>query len=492
MSYRNLHVALLVLLIVLDLCMLNVSGVTAFWLRCRTAMFETGTLQGILKAPSVQVPLRPYELLLFLWNICAFAGLGYHGSYRITKSLSILDEFLIVLKGITWATVCLIVILFIYRGYQEITYFGFEFSRIVVILSWGTSVVLLTLSRLLIGLVQVAFIRRGIGIKKAIVVGAGPEGIRIVNRLQSYAWLAYRPVGFLDDDSTLHGTEIAGLRVLGGTNLVSEVAEKEGADEVIVALPPHSRERVEDIVGRCHRLGLRFKIMPDLFEILSGHVKVGAINGVPVLDVDDVYLGKWDRFLKRGMDLTGALFLLFVLSPVWVVIAALIKLSSRGPVLFLQVRVGEHGKQFCCYKLRTMQVGDDSEDRKRRYADLIKGSAPAGKIVSENRITRIGKFLRKSSLDELPQLLNVMKGEMSLVGPRPPIPYEVEFYDTWHMERFKVKPGITGLPQVSGRADLPFEEIVRLDLFYLRNWSLWLDVKILLKTIPTVLSGRGA
>ncbi len=491
-SYKNLHVALLVLLIILDLFMLSASGMAAFWLRCRTAMFETGTLRGILKAPSVQVPWRPYELFLVLWNICAFAGLGYHGSYRITKSLSMLDEFWIVLKGITWATVGMIVLLFIYRGYQEITYLGFEFSRIVVLLNWAISIALLTLSRSTIDRIHVAFIRRGIGIKKAIIVGAGQEGIRIVDRLRSHAWLAYCPIGFLDDDVRLHGKEIAGLRVLGGVDQVSDITRKEGVDEVIVALPPGSRERVEDIVGRCHREGLRFKIMPDLFEILSGHVKVGTINGVPVLDVDDIYLGQWDRFLKRGMDLAGGGIALIVLSPVWMIVAALIKLSSKGPVLFKQQRVGEHGKQFLCYKFRTMRVGDDSEERKRQYSELIKGDTPARKIVSEDRVTRIGRFLRKSSIDELPQVINVLKGEMSLIGPRPPIPYEVESYDTWHIERLKVKPGMTGLWQVSGRGELPFEEMVKLDLFYLRNWSLWLDFKILLKTIPAVMSGRGA
>lgn len=492
MSYRSLHVALLIGLVILDLCMLNVSGVSAFYLRCRTALFEEGTLQGILAPSRLQVPQKPYELLLLLWNICAGIGLIYHGAYRITKSLSLLDEFLIVLRAITWATGGLIVLLFIYRGYQEITYLGFEFSRVVVILNWGISIALLTLTRLLVDRFHLAFIRRGIGIKRAIVVGAGPEGVRIVGRLRSHPWLAYRPVGFLDDDTRLHGKDVAGLPVLGGSSQVLEVARQEGADEVIVALPSRSRERVEEIVGRCHREGLRFKIMPDLFEILSGHVKMGAINGIPVLDVDDAYLGQWDRFLKRGMDLAGGVIALLVLSPVWSAVAVLIKISSKGPVLFKQQRVGEHGKQFCYYKFRTMRVGDDSEERKRQYAELIRGNAPAGKIVSRDRITSIGRFLRKSSIDELPQLIHVVKGEMSLIGPRPPIPYEVEDYDTWHMERFKVKPGMTGLWQVSGRAELPFEEMVKLDLFYLRNWSLWLDFKILLKTIPTVLSGRGA
>jgi exopolysaccharide biosynthesis polyprenyl glycosylphosphotransferase len=204
------------------------------------------------------------------------------------------------------------------------------------------------------------------------------------------------------------------------------------------------------------------------------------------------YLELWSQFGKRAVDLTGALLSLSVLSPVWILAALLVKLSSKGPVLFRQQRVGMNGKTFGYYKFRTMYVGDDSAERKLRYARLIKGEAPAGKIVNEKRITPIGRFLRRSSIDELPQLINVLKGEMSLIGPRPPIPYEVEHFDAWHMERFKAKPGMTGMWQVNGRSELPFEEMIKLDVYYLRNWSFWLDAKILMKTVPAVLTGRGA
>lgn len=204
------------------------------------------------------------------------------------------------------------------------------------------------------------------------------------------------------------------------------------------------------------------------------------------------YLGQWDQVLKRAVDLAGAVIAFVALSLVWVVAAVLVKLSSRGPVLFRQQRVGLNGKTFWYYKFRTMYVGDDSQERRLRYARLVQGDAPAGKIVNESRITQVGRFLRKSSIDELPQLINVIKGEMSLVGPRPSIPYEVEFFDAWHMERFRVKPGMTGLWQVNGRAEVAFREMIRWDLTYVRNRSLWLDTKILLKTVPAVLSGRGA
>ena len=646
MSYRSLHISLLMLLLILDICMINLSGMAAFWLRCRTALFEearvqvvdltgdnrpvwgirksgqyreartvsgdrkaeewapfssgvltdgiesqgvelpaegqwdveidlgtvcvvdrvewavsgeisgeveldlidpvTGDSQPLSKAkyephtgrlvvalgqqkaqrlqarfvaldpvrvaefrvfgydpalprilarPVSEVPRRPYEYLLVLWNAAALLALLYCGAYRITRSLELLDDFCIVMKSVAFAAVGVVVILFLHRGYQEVTYLGFEYSRVVVILGAVFSTMLLTGNRAVVDAAHRHFLKRGYGIRKVLIVGAGPPGQRIVDRLRTHYWLAYDPAGFVDDNSQLHGKYIQGLPVLGGTERLREFAVMVGTDEVIVALPNSSHKAVRDIVGRCHSEHLKFRILPDLFEVMSSQVQVGALDGVPVLDLDDHYLGQWDRFLKRGMDVTGALMGLILLSPLFASLTALIKLTSRGPIFFVQGRVGENGKTFPFYKFRTMDVVSEEEARREReasYKELIQSNQSGGKIVNRNRVTWIGAFMRRFSLDELPQVFNVIRGEMSLVGPRPPIPYEVASYNTWHMERFKGKPGITGLWQVSGRAELPFEEMVKLDIYYLKTWSLWLDFKIMLKTIPTVLSGRGA
>jgi exopolysaccharide biosynthesis polyprenyl glycosylphosphotransferase len=451
-------------------------------------------LHGLFLKPVVEVPTKPYRYLLLIWNVSALLGLLYCGAYRLNRSLEIVDDLYIVVKAVGVATVLVIVILFLHRGYQEATYLGFEFSRLVVIMGAFIAVLALTLNRLVVDQVHLFFLRRGVGIRKVIVVGAGPEGRRIVERLQTHYWLAYDPVGFVDDNRAVHNTRVVGLPVLGATHRLGEFSKSLGADEVIVALPNSSHKAVMDVVGRCAHEHLRFRILPSLFEVISSQVQVGALDGVPVLDVDDNYLGQWDRFLKRAIDLIGGLLLVTVLSPVFLVSWILIRATSRGPAVFVQQRIGSHGKAFPCYKFRSMTLDSgeqDAENRATLFRDAME-STSGGKVVNPSRVTWVGTFLRRFSLDEMPQLFNVLKGEMSLVGPRPPIPYEIRHYNTWHLGRLKGKPGMTGLWQVSGRAELPFEEMVKLDLYYLKHWSLWLDSKILLKTIPAVFTGRGA
>lgn len=624
MSYRSLHMGLLVVLLGLDAVMINLSGIGAFWLRCRTAVFEepalvstdlrqdsvpifgvaskgkfrlgadadwhpltdsvspaersnpvlevdfgadcrvdevTWTVSGerveasvdvttgsgerltlssfergdhalrfsgfpdvvrsfrialdtetvvgdfavrganlsipaLLQEPAVPVAEQPYWYLLAVWNLAALFGLVMSGAYRITRSLELLDDLCLALKAVAIAAVTVVVILFLYRGYQEVTYFGFEFSRIVVILGAAFSTLLLTLNRAIVDAIHSTFLKRGIGIRDVVVVGAGSLGQGIVSRLRKHYWLAYNPVAFVDDNPSTHGTRVEGLEVMGSTEMLPSVTRSVGTNEVIVALPNSSHKSIRDIVGRCQAENLRFHILPDLFEVISSDVRVGAIDGVPVLDLDDQYLGQWDRFLKRALDVACVIVGGALLSPVLLVISALIKAGSKGPVLFTQARVGENGRTFDCFKFRTMQVISEDEEKAERqsaYAGLIEeGGQGTGKIVNRERVTWLGAYLRKYRLDELPQILNVLRGEMSLVGPRPPIPYEIEHYNSWHMERLKGKPGITGLWQVSGGPSLSFDEMVKLDLYYLKTWSLWLDFKIMLKTIPVVLSGHGA
>ena len=622
MTYRTLHIALLVLLITLDIAMINMSGVAAFWLRCRTALFDEPVLENVdlrtddfpfvgvanravyrydsepwvsladdtetaadarvleidfrtdvliyevilgvrgsnaearvtfgegpktilarpdsdrpgaiilragdqtirslrvalsdstqfeghlevvgvnaelpalLALPVTDAPEGPYWYLLYVWNGAAILGLALAGAYRITRSIEVLDDFLLALRAVALATVSVIVVLFLYRGYQEATYVGFEYSRLVVIFGAAFATILLAGNRAIVDALHASFLRRGVGIRKVVVVGAGSLGQSIVDRLRTHYWLAFDPVAFVDDNPGTHGDQIQGLKVMGGTDILPRVAESLGTNEVIVALPNSSHKSIRDIVGQCRTENLNFHILPDLFEVISSDVRIGAIDGVPVLDLDDHYLGEWDRLLKRGLDVLCVVVGGIALLPLWLVTATLIKLGSRGPVLYSQSRVGENGKAFSCYKFRTMRVvalEQEKLERQKAYADLIQGEGEsAGKIVNLDRVTWIGRFLRKYRLDEFPQIINVLRGDMSLVGPRPPIPYEVEHYNVYHLERLKGKPGVTGLWQVSGGAALTFEEMVKLDIFYLKNWSLWLDFKILAKTVPVVLSGKGA
>jgi exopolysaccharide biosynthesis polyprenyl glycosylphosphotransferase len=233
-----------------------------------------------------------------------------------------------------------------------------------------------------------------------------------------------------------------------------------------------------------------FRLVPDLFEMRFNEVSIDALNGVPLIGVKDSALQGFNLYVKRVMDFALALVVLVVAAVPMAVIAGIIKLTSPGPVLFKQIRVGKDGRIFTCYKFRSMYK--DAEERLEELREFSEVDGPIFKMRNDPRLTPFGKLLRRTSLDELPQLFNILRGEMSWVGPRPPTPQEVARYTEWHLKRLDVTPGLTGLWQVSGRSDLSFDEMVKLDLYYADNWSLTVDMMIILRTIPAVLKREGA
>jgi exopolysaccharide biosynthesis polyprenyl glycosylphosphotransferase len=253
-------------------------------------------------------------------------------------------------------------------------------------------------------------------------------------------------------------------------------------------------------VGRKQRVEFRFA--PTLFDLLPQKTSVEQIGVLPMVRLFREPLSDLQRFLKRASDIFISGLAVLFLSPLLALISLIVKRDSTGPVLFKQERVGMDGRIFLCYKFRTMRAGADESVHREAYERNIRGEAEAnagdvsqpvfGKVKDDGRVTPTGRWLRRSSLDELPQLFNVIRGDMSIVGPRPPIPYEVEGYELWHRKRLDMKPGITGLWQVSGRNRLTFDEMVRTDLYYIENWSLWLDLKIIFLTLPAVWRGDGA
>jgi exopolysaccharide biosynthesis polyprenyl glycosylphosphotransferase len=235
---------------------------------------------------------------------------------------------------------------------------------------------------------------------------------------------------------------------------------------------------------------VRVKVVPDLYEMTLNRVAVDDINGIPLIGVREVTISGWNFAIKRAIDIILCFIASIILAPIFLLIAIAIKVDSAGPVFFKQVRIGRGGKPFVCYKFRSMREGADRELDK--LADLNEATGPLFKIKNDPRLTRMGRFFRRTSLDEFPQIINVLRGEMSLVGPRPPLPREVAQYEDWHKKRLEVAPGMSGLWQVSGRSLLTFDEMVMLDLFYIENWSLTLDLKIMLRTVPSVLLADGA
>jgi exopolysaccharide biosynthesis polyprenyl glycosylphosphotransferase len=297
-----------------------------------------------------------------------------------------------------------------------------------------------------------------------------------------------------------HGVRYAGLVRYSGSPReadgdrptipdLSQVVGEHRAERVVVAREDFDSRALFELLNRARALGVRVSVLPQAFDALGPSVEIDDIEGITVLGINPPVLPRSSRLLKRAMDLMGALLLLLLTAPLFTLIAVCIKLDSPGPVFFRQERIGLWGRRFRLFKFRTMTL--DAEQR--RGALLIESRDPGWLLLEEDpRVTRVGRFLRRSSLDELPQLWNVLKGEMSLVGPRPIIPSEDSQLDGWRTSRVDLTPGLTGLWQVLGRTSVPFDEMIRLDYVYVTNWSLWTDVRLMLRTLPAVLRRRGA
>jgi exopolysaccharide biosynthesis polyprenyl glycosylphosphotransferase len=351
--------------------------------------------------------------------------------------------------------------------------------------------------------VQTLVRQRKINLIPTLVVGRGREAAVFIKEMRERPSLGYRVIGVVDIKPVDGGDAetYEGVPVVSTLEGLPDAIRDSGANEVIIADPGVNGDALFEVMIRCgRRRGVEFRIAPSLFNCLPRKTEIDQIGVLPMIRLFREPLSSSARLLKRTSDILISALAVLLLFPLWLLIALLIKLDSRGPVFYSQERVGMDGRLFLVFKFRTMAAGADSEVHREYQRAFIAGRAeanlsddgkPTYKLLGDARITRIGKLLRRTSLDEVPQLLNVLMGDMSIVGPRPPIPYEVEAYELWHRKRLDMKPGLTGLWQVSGRNRLPFEEMVRLDLFYIENWSLLLDLKIILRTGFVMIGREG-
>ncbi|QBD78447.1 sugar transferase [Ktedonosporobacter rubrisoli] len=363
-------------------------------------------------------------------------------------------------------------------------------SRLLVPFVWATAVVVLCLARLIVSGVMVLLYRIGLGETRLLVVGSGRLGKMIMQHIAANPDLGYSIVGFLHDLQHEPPSDFGRFKMLGTIDDIGYVIRSMQVDEVIIALPSNMHQYAVRSVKMCERLGTSFKLVPELYELSLSRIDMGVIEGIPLLGIRQVALNSIQRFITRLVDVTVSILVLTLSSPIWLCIALIIKLSSQGPIIFKQKRVGLNGKLFEIYKFRSMYQNAD-----QRLATLLEkneATGPLFKMKDDPRITPIGKFIRRTSLDEVPQLINVIKGDMSLVGPRPALQREVEQYEEWQKGRLAIRPGLTGLWQVRGRSNLSFDEGVLMDLYYIENWSLRLYFQILFRTIPAVLFSRGA
>ena len=367
-------------------------------------------------------------------------------------------------------------------------------TPLVVSLFLLISTALLIASRVVVRSLLGTLRRKGRNARHLLIIGATPKAFDLADRIESRRELGYEIEGFLVDegDSSGHLSRIeARWKVLGLVADLRPLLKKGVIDEVLFCLPLRENFPLAcDVVGLCNDLGVVVRLVPDLGNVqMLSRTQVEEFDGDQVVTLFRENL-LFQLFVKRLTDLIGSALLLILLSPLLLAAAAAVKFTSPGPVFFGQERIGMNKRRFRLLKFRSMVV--DAEARRKQLEHLNEMDGPTFKIRNDPRVTRVGAILRKFSIDELPQLINVLKGEMSLVGPRPPLLREVNLYDWSDRRRLSIKPGITCLWQVSGRNELTFEEWMVLDRKYIDNWSVWLDVKILLKTIPVVLRGKGA
>jgi exopolysaccharide biosynthesis polyprenyl glycosylphosphotransferase len=325
--------------------------------------------------------------------------------------------------------------------------------------------------------------------RRVLIVGAGKTGRSVGQLMQNYQWAGLNLVGYLDDDLT---KKEDGLRILGSVGSVRQVVEKYNIEDVVVALPQRAYSQINKLTVTLHDLPVHVRVVPDYFSLALYRASVDDFGGIPMISLRDPALNEVQRLVKRIFDLVFGTASVMMLLPILTIIGLLIKLDSKGPIIFRQERVGENGRIFKMFKFRTMVPDADAHREVITEVDPNNGQFLFKKRPDDPRITHIGRFLRRTSLDELPQLLNVLIGDMSLVGPRPELPWLVDQYEPWQRKRFAVPQGMTGWWQVNGRSDKPLHLHTEDDLYYVQNYSIWMDLYILLKTPWVVLRGKGA
>lgn len=441
-------------------------------------------LYGALAAGSRPQPLSLTTslalllIVLLIWS----ALLSYFGAYKSFRTSRVGDILWLTTKVQVVGVMLLSWFLFFFR----LAGIGRGFLVAFAILSY----LALTVERVGILLFLRAVRRRGFNFRNVLIVGTGARAKEFARTLESNREWGFCFIGFVDDNQNPAGQLVDGHRTVGTLDDLPRLTSESVIDEVIFAVPSASLARLDGSIRLLDELGMRATIVLDLFDLSVSRPQFSEVNGMPILTYASTPSFESRFLIKRIFDTLLAATVLLVLSPLFILIAMTIKLTSPGPVFFRQERVGVHGRRFTLLKFRSMV--QDAEQRQQDLLALNEVSGPVFKMSRDPRITPVGRWLRKLSLDELPQLINVLRWEMSLVGPRPPLPHEVKQYQQWQRRRLSMPPGLTGLWQISGRNQVDFETWMRLDLAYIDNWSLGLDLKILAKTVPAVFSGRGA
>lgn len=431
-------------------------------------------------APAISA--SDYLVVLFFTVPLWCAILYLNGMYYSMRTRRITEIIWIIIKSVAMSVLIFGLIVF-----------GLDMdflSRLFFLIFVFVSTSFLIAEKLIIYSVIRYLRKEGYNFRRLIVVGSGKRTANFIKMVKLHPEWGFRIEKILDYEEKSVGKDIEGLTISGTLDSIAKLLQETPIDEVVFVIPRSGLNVIEKAIYTCENVGVKVTIAIDLFNLHIAKAKQTDLEGIPLLTFDTNVGEEWQLFIKRGVDIIISIIALIALTPVFLVVSVLIKLTSKGPVLYLQKRAGLNGRAFIMYKFRTMYVG--AHQRKMEFSDLNMMKGPVFKIKDDPRVTPVGRFLRKFSLDETPQLFNVFIGHMSLVGPRPPLHKEVLQYEQWQRRRLSMRPGLTCLWQVSGRNEIGFEKWMKLDLEYIDNWSLSLDFKILLKTIPAVIFAKGA
>lgn len=452
------------------------------------SLFLTLVMIGVWEEPVDPIHLFSKWLTVQDFMVIIFGGLTWHiifqlmGLYETKRFSWNLEESIDVLKATSMGT-CIV-------SGIAIFFYPWVLNTSFIFIFWTSTTILTVLIRMMMRLILIMFRYRGRNLRHIIIVGTNERGSRFADHIMAHKEMGYHILGFVDKK---YKAEPGQVEMISDLDHFSEVLNQYVVDEVIIALPLRSfYDEIMRVLELCKEQGLKVRFIADtLLDSSSYRSTIEYLDGIPFFTL---HMGPRDGLflrIKRVMDVMISAVALIILLPLFLVAGILIKLDSPGPVFFVHERVGYNKRRFDLYKFRTMT--EDAEKRQVELEKLNEVDGPVFKIKNDPRVTKIGKFLRKTSIDEFPQLINVLKGDMSLVGPRPlPIRDYNLFDKNWQKRRFSVKPGLTCLWQIQGRNELSFDKWIELDMEYIDHWSLSLDLKILIKTIPAVFSGRGA
>ncbi len=435
---------------------------------------------------------EPHSFGYYLWLppfILAIwaALLQYFGTYESFRTKTPVEFCYLMLKAAFVGFIILSGIIFTFHDAFKFPPVTNDFISFIFLIAAG----FLIIEKILLINVFRFFRKRGLNYRIILIVGTGPRAQRFIELVQKHAEWGLKILGLIDEDPAKVGQSFHGCQVIGSFQNFADIIHHNVVDQVVFVVPRSWMNRIEDLISLSEIEGLKVTLAIDFFNFKISRVRQTDIAGFPLITFESAPSQLWPLAVKRVFDVIVSGVGLIVLAPVFLVLALIIKLTSPGPVYFCQQRSGLYSRKFKLFKFRTMVA--NAEDKLKELLAKNEMQGPVFKLTNDPRVTPIGRFLRKFSLDELPQLWNVFKGEMSIIGPRPPLPSEVEKYEPWQRRRLSMRPGITCIWQAGGRNKITsFDEWMKLDLEYIDNWSLALDIKLLLKTVPAVLFAIGA